>query len=137
LAQFQAEGDYVGSQLVSTLPLCYGEVTTHAPGQDERNRIPQVPTAGQTVNASAEVGAWHTLVPPKRGSPVTLRLAHFVTVPCGAALGAYPFRVRVNSSVPLRNGTGWICTNLVMCLQFTRLRKSTIASEIRQAWFLT
>ena len=120
----------MGSQLVSTLPICYGEVTNHAPGQNERNRVPQVPTAGQTVNASAEVGAWHTLAPPKRGSPVTLRLAHFVTVPCGAALGTYPFRVRVYSSVPSRNGTGWICTNLVMYLQFTRPRRSPQTSEV-------
>jgi len=110
----------VGSQLVSTLPTCYGEVTSHAPGQDGHNRVLPVPTVGQTVNASAEVGAWHTLAPPKRGSPATLRLAHSVPVPCGTNLGLSPFGFRVNSSAPSRNGTGWICTNLVMYLQFTR-----------------
>ena len=110
----------MGSQLVSTLPTCYGEVTSHAPGQDGHNRVLPVPTVGQTVNASAEVGAWHTLAPPKRGSPATLRLAHSVPVPCGTNLGLSPFGFRVNSSAPSRNGTGWICTNLVMYLQFTR-----------------
>ena len=124
LAQFQDREDYVGSQLVSTLPTCYGEVTNHAPGQDGRNRVLPVPTVGQTVNASAEVGAWHTLAPPKRGSPATLRLAHSVPVPCGTNLGLGPFGFRVNSSAPSRNGTGWICTNLVMYLQFTRPPRS-------------
>ena len=126
LAQSQDREDYVGSQLVSTLPICYGEVTNHALGQDGHNRVLPVPTVGQTVNASAEVGAWHTLAPPKRGSPATLRLAHSVPVPCGTNLGLSPFGFRVNSSAPSRNGTGWICTNLVMYLQFTRLRKSAV-----------
>ena len=34
--------------------------------------VARVPTVGQTVDASTEVGAWQTLAPPQRGSPVTL-----------------------------------------------------------------
>ncbi len=77
----------MGSQLVNTLPVCESESATHVLRWEDRNRVSDIPTVGQTVNASPLVGGWHPLAPPKRASPRTLWLAHSVASPCGPTLG--------------------------------------------------